>query len=688
MPSRSYRQGPMSAPSSRDRILEALHAHGGEASPAALADATGLAPRTITAALTRLREERLVEGPPKLPRLTPAGRATAPTLRREPTGRLEEAVEACFGHTALAAFCRLGADLIAARHLFSERDFHPALFAYGAPKRGKTAAATLLARALGLEAAEAILLAPTLSPGAVVGRRTSRGGFEPAAHLRLPFLCLDEVGECEDPVRKQAQVLCHGDPVVTVEGERVAIAGTVMATWNPRQRFAVFSEAYWRRAVTINVDDVHVPDLGGRLGRAAREDLGAGTLVLSALRRRVDELSPQCLGILARAEEVLLEEGAARFELRTLELATLGRAARYGLGADHDLRGLVYLVGTDWLMVTETVPGLVDAGWGLEMDRILQQLGDAPGVEDLARVAAGHALARAEAQHAAVERRQACAVEDLELTANRAAFQETITVAVAKITRVPEGERPYASGLRASLSKLRKQAGEARSAERLAELAELAGGPLEAAMALRDRIDGERRRLEAEQRQAAIEAQQADREAAGAQRARLERVRAERDGCAKQLRASRDEQKALVRLRDRQRPGRDGASPAQALVGRGLLQPLEEIRERTIEPLALASWWAQRNGRVAEARVQQIPVRFLVDGSGRRWEERDFAAWGSPAVVELLDGLVAAADRQIAYLEQRHAQLKAAARQPLGKRRRALPAGTKRPALAAGRPSG
>jgi hypothetical protein len=629
----------MSPSTARDDVLQALVDHGGELAPAALVAATGRPERTVGRALSELRKDGLVEGPPKRPRLTAAGRQAAPALRREPTGRFEEAVEACFGETALSSFCRLGADLVVARRLYPERSFHPALFAYGAPQRGKTSAAWLLARAVGLEPLEAILQGGTLTDGAVFGRRfpdehsPTRYRLVPAPHLSLPFFCVDEVGECDSGVRKQVQLLCHGDPVVLVEGERVRVAGTAMATWNTRERGTVFPSSYWRRSVSVLVDDVRVPDLQARMLDAGRSGAGVGTLRLDSLRRTGDSLSRACLGVLEQARGVLFEAGTARFEIRTLELLVLGRAARYELGTDADLRGLAYFVGADWLTVTATAPGLVDPGWRVPIDELAAELGDAPGMADLAKAARAH-LAQREATRVAVSQRaKALAVEDLELTGDRATLVATIDQAVASIKVVPAADKARAAGIRARLATLRQRAGAARSTGGLREVVETCRPVIAEAQALRARIDYERAREAVERRRAAAEQQAAGREAkarAAADKDRERQARQRAQARAKALRRRRAELEKLSR-RVKTRPGEDPAAELERL---GVVRRTTVREERPV-PLGLRAGLDALRGRPVERRTEQVSRLVFVDLAGRRYRPAELGTWGPPSKAAL-----------------------------------------------------
>lgn len=649
----------MSPASSDERVLQALAALGGDVSPGELAKATGLAPRTVGAALDRLVSAGLVGGNKMRRHLTEAGRLGAPSPSLAPVGRFEEAAVACFGETALAAFCRLGADLIAARRLYPEGKLHPALFAFGAPKRGKTVAAQLFARALGLDEARAILQARTLSPKAVFGRRvpTEGGGrrLEPAPHLSLPFFCIDEVGEADEAVRREVQILCHGDRVVAVEDELVTIAGTAMATWNPRDRVDVFPDAYWRRAVTLHVDNVIVPDLRTRMRRVDAEKTGAGTLRLDELRRAVDRLDDACIAILETIddEEILTAKGRERFELRVLELAVLGRAARHGAAAGEDLRALTWAVGQDWLRVTETVPELVLPSWRVPMDVIAGELADTPGFEDLAAAARANIEFRAKTKDLVTAGRREAAAEDLALAGAREAFTEGIDIAVGKIKRPPEHWRIQAASVRKQLSVLRKKAGEARSRQALDELEGPATPLIAEALRIRRSIDAEKGAEEAERQREKNERKLAAAEQARNEQAFREMQRNAARQRARQLKELRSLRSRLDGLSRRTRPGRDGLSPAAILEQLGAIEHEDVVRERELPPLPGESWVMRRLGREVTPRVHRTLSRVYVDRRGQRWPGGELEQFGSPSLLALLEQLVAAVDAEIATLEGR-----------------------------------
>ena len=646
----------MSQPTARDDVLQALGDLGGSATPAELRQATGRPARTISDALGRLRADGLVRGSQNRPEMTAAGRSAAGATIRPPEGRFEEAVAAVFGPSpALSAFCRLAADLIVARHLYGELDFHPALFAYGASGRGKTAAAELLVRSLGV-GREAILSVPALAAGELVGRRSPVAGggyrFEPARHLGLPFFCLDELGEADSETRKAAQVLCHGELFVRVEGEEVRIAGTPMATWNPRAGVTVVAAPYLRRALVLCVDEIVIPDLRGRLRLADLNATGARTLPLGNYRRPVDRLEDSAVRVLGGTFTQMSDEGATRTDMRMLELAALGRAARYDLIGDADRRGVAYFVAFDVLTVAETVPGLTRDDWRIDVEAVLSGLGDVPGLADLASAATVHRSARDELRQRIVARRRNETRVGIELVGERAHLVATLEQAIALIKLVPPPERAGASAVRAMLRKVRDEAGNARSAESLGEIATAAQPLLEQARALRQRLDEDANRLR-------VEREREQRDARAMKREQGERAKAYRQAAALAKRQRRDELAALHKRRRElrrllaRRRTTHGESPAAMLIAAGVVRWIEVTKDVEIRPSVLDRVSAHFNGDPKPASRPGVRTTlFLEDRCGERWRPDQLASWGSPCVLSALEAALADTEALLAPLER------------------------------------
>ena len=659
----------MSASDDLLRVLEVL----GAARPAELAAATGLPARSVSRGLAVLRGAGLVEGPQSRPQLSASGRAQARRLGPPAgSGEFDAALDAIFGPSpALSGFARLGADLIVARQLYPGRSFYPALFAYGERSgTGKTAIAELLARAFGL-GPEAIVPMGHKAPGEIAGRRVRDGDgfhFEPAEHLRYPFVCLDELGEAEPEVRRRAQAICHGEPVATIEGDRIEIRATVMATWNPRAGATVLGTPYLRRALVLCADTpgVAITDLGDRIARAP--DLGEGTLRLDELRRATDALPAHILSMLKAATDALTEDGRARVDRRLFELAMLGRAARYGLGPGDELAGVAYFAAVDVLVVTETVPGLVSDDWEIQFDVAAACWGDVPGLAAVAAVARRREELRGHVERKRTAQRKGDELRDLDLTGERAALRSELDEASKAITRVPSANRRAAAGVRAQLRQLRDAAGDARSLVRLDEVRALATPILSQAFELQDAIAAERRQREqikadqAAQREAErVE----DRRRLAAERANEKAVAKQQAENARRARAARTE---LGRLRARTttRPAEDVAGH---LVELGVLRREIERYVVDIPPLPGASIVARARRQpkpLPEKRERQRSV--FVDASGRSYNHHQLAAWGSRPVLSVIDAALEALDtrERPAVTGNRPKALPAASAQILG----------------------
>lgn len=632
----------------QDAILAAFDALGGEASPAELGAVTGLSPRTRSDALGKLRERGLVGGPRDRPRLTALAKARARAALGAAGDDFDAAVEAIFGPSpAFSAFVRLGADLIVARQLHPGRRFYPSLLAYGERSgTGKTAVAEVLASAIGLELSDAIVQMGHKAPGEIVGRRVPGIGnsyrFEPAEHLGYPFVCFDELGESDAAVRRQVQALCHGDPRPHIEDEVVDLRATVMATWNPRKGAIVLSEPYLRRAVVLCADapGVAFADLSPRLRAAEISRTGADTIRPGELSAVVERLSDEVVSVLAGCAAVLTEEGRARYDSRTLELATLGRAARQRRPAS-ELAPVAYFVAADWLIVTETVPGLVDDGWAIALDAATAYWGDVAGMSELAHIARQRTDLREATRGQVARQRTAREQIDLELVGERAALREMLDGAAKAIVSVPPAHKPSAAGLRAELRSLRDAAGDARSASRLAVVRDLAIPVLGAASALRDAIDSERR---AQQQSEADQAAERKASAAAlrsqktADAKRETALSAQRRHLLTQLRSARTPVKAK-RQRTKTKPGEDvcGWLVAHRVVRRELEDYVEEI-----PPFP---------GRATFARVRRAPApgptvrrgtrEVFRDADGQRYDAGELKAWGTPAVHRVIDAWLA-----------------------------------------------
>ena len=322
---------------------------------------------------------------------------------------------------------------------------------------------------------------------------------------------------------------------------------------------------------------------------------------------------------------MLTEEGLSRVDGRIAELATLGRAARSGQ-RDGELGVLAYYVGTDLLIVTETVPGLVRDDWGPQLDQAMKLWGETPELVALARAASRRVELRTAAEDRASSERNRRTQEDLALTGERATLSQELHEAVVALSRVPHGYGPRAAGLKAQLTKLREDAAVTRSRSSLAAIREAAGRVLFAV----DELEAQISRRQAEMAQAArarkeadLQARQFEKTQKAADRAAEQVVRARRAEIRAELKPWRS---LWTRLRKRSSAKPNEDVPA-ALIHAGVVAPEREAYLENQEPLAIEKWWAQRRGR-PEPHVRPLErVRtVLVDRAGHRYSRRELNA--------------------------------------------------------------
>jgi hypothetical protein len=343
----------------------------------------------------------------------------------------------------------------------------------------------------------------------------------------------------------------------------------------------------------------------------------------------------------------LEDAGQEIWDAPKLELCALGRAARWGVGKDDDLRGAAAGVLIDALTCAETVSGWVRPDWrdGIAANEgaYRKWLGESRGgSEILARVDRGR-LERLGAEANAVVAKRRAAQDGLATDRFRGELVERLTLATQSIERVPVDHRVEARGIRAVLKRLRDRAGDVRSRTDLEEVAELSEDPIRQAGALRARIDEEReseariaqvekdRGVEARRQEARIKSQAKE---AAAQGARQKKAN---------LKALGKMRSALVSLRGRKKT----TSPTEVLDRLMRIRVVEDyIEERTellpVNPLGEL---------VAKIRNQEIePVRTTVryrwirTRDGRLWWPKDFAQWTDQGTKEALGAAIAEID--------------------------------------------
>ena len=647
-----------------ERIREALSSFGGSCSPGELYSATGIPQRTVRAGLDRMAKAGEITRSNSTIEFTLAGRANAaPAAPELPWNALDVASSELLPQWQ-AAFARLLADAVVARCLLPDRKLQPGFIAFGPPKTAKSTTVAFVTRALGIVDSSEEVLLDSLARGELLGRRMAGEGgrqvFEPSPLMGLRLLCLDEFTNADAELRRESRKLLQGEPELLIEGAKVRIGPTLVVLFNPRGKVSpldVLPQAIHRRSITLNTAAVGralrafdtATDAFYRSPPTPLVDLGRLSLRHQELPRAASEL----LRSAAQDDGPLEEAGREIWDAPKLELCALGRAARWGVGQDDDLRGAAAGVLIDALTCAETVSGWVLLNWrdGIAANEgaYRKWLGESRGgAEILARVDRGR-LERLGAEASAVVARRQATTADLETHRFRAELVESLAQASRPIERVPERHRVEARGIREVARRLRERAGEVRSMADLVELAELARPRIVEAEELRRRIElerdqearnaqaerdreSERRRVEA---QIKTQAKQAAAEAARQRRAHLSTLRTMRG--------------ALVGLKGR----RKATSPTE------VLDKLTEFR-------VVAHYFEDRTEElpvnpigelVAKFRKREIvPVHravryeWIETLDGRRWPVTAFGQWTDSGPQEALAVAIADLDRHIALV--------------------------------------
>jgi hypothetical protein len=220
-------------------------------------------------------------------------------------------------------------------------------------------------------------------------------------------------------------------------------------------------------------------------------------------------LSDSGLGVLRCARDALTDAGREEFPgIEALELAALGRLALAG-GDGHE--AAAYATGLDYLLVTETVPGMVAEGWQLDLGAVRRWLGEDAAAPLTAAVAAARAGRRQASEHARARVAGRERQSD-ELTRARDTLAEALRLAVAQIEprrigSLTSTRKASAAGVRGVLGKLRGEVRACRSPGRLDELAARAAGPLADAQAIAAEARAELGRRDSARQEAARQRQ-------------------------------------------------------------------------------------------------------------------------------------------------------------------------------------
>ncbi len=442
----------------------------------------------------------------------------------------------------------------------------------------------------------------------------------------------------------------------------VAVAAMERLGWEDRlsdvlDPLDVLPQAIHRRSITLNT---------GTVGRALRP-FDAATdefyrsppvplVDLGRLALHHQEMPRDASRLIRSAGELggpLEDAGQEIWDAPKLELCALGRAARWGVGKDDDLRGAAAGVLIDALTCAETVSGWVLPDWrdGIAANEGVYRkwLGESRGgSEILARVDRGRRERLGAERSAVVARRQATTT-DLDTLRFRAELVESLAQVSRSIERVPERHRVKARGIREVARRLRERAGDVRSMADLVELAELARPTIVEAEELRQRIELER---EQEARNAQVKRdRETERRRADAQiKSQAKQAAAEagrqRKANLSTLRTMRGE---LVRLKGR----RQATSPG-------------EVLNKLIEYRVVAHYFEDRTEElpvnpfdelVAKVRKREIvPVHravryeWIETLDGRRWPVTAFGQWTDSGPQAALAVAIAESDQHIALV--------------------------------------
>lgn len=617
--------------SSARAVLDALVMASGPLPPGALAAGTGLAARTVSGALRELRDAGLVEGGQREARPTLAGRAAAARALPVPAGSWDAALGELLPvwHAAAA---RLMADAVTARAVGpASGPPLPGFVIFGPPASFKSSLGELVVEMFGLDRARSVVAnSGDLSPGAVLGRRQQTEGgwrFEASGYLEVPFVVFDELADADRAVIREVTTLLYGERERLMEGEVVRLAPVVLACFNPPRNapggMGVLSEGTWRRVLRLNTAPV-ASTLPAGLGRRLGVFLAGAhpaPLQLASMTWPALGLGEQEMSLWDNVESLLSEKGRAWHDARVFETLSLARAARHAHRGEEMVTD-AFGVALDVLVLAETVDGLVaEVDWRPNLDAQRAVLGGLPGgAEALAAVAARQAWRAAldEQARSATLKGETLSVE---LVGARAELGERYRQAAAAITRVPAGQRPTAAKLRAQLRDLAKKAGEARSAERLADLEAAGAAVVERAERLAGDIAEERTRAarQAEADKLAESQQTAQRKQADrlARDAEDERAKARKEWDAERKAALG----RLNRLAARKATRRDEDVTAR-LVAEGCVQ--QEVVERQVRAGLL--------GKRIETR-RRLAYR---DRAGELWWPEQLSEWATPPVLAVI----------------------------------------------------
>jgi hypothetical protein len=486
---------------------------GGTAAPGDVGAALGVNHARQAEVVAELRRQGLAEGDKRTVRLTPAGWARFAGVEAGGAGAVLDRVLAGWPYTHRAFLELLISTVIARHHLGAQRrDGHLAFIAIGETGTGKSVMGQLVCHLFGFPPARHTVHVPAQTAGSLLGRRDQDAGgwrWTPAPMTRLPFVVLDEFDKAEEPVQRRAWVYLHDSMDQQLEDRVHELLPTPLLAANPPatgDRYRALRPEYRRRSVVL--------DTGGMVHRGGDlDDLLRAFYASTAATDRLPlerlvppaTLEPRALDVLRSVRNVLTDAGKSEYPSRGLEMATLGRCALMGPGADHELAAFATSVA--YLQATESVPGQVVDGW-------MQPLGDMRAAFGEAGTSVAAALERGQAERAQVmaiatdahRRRARIDVgirEAGEVLAERCRQQITALHG----NKITPDRRPEAAGLRRTLRTFATTAAQVSTAASLAEVTAAAAEPLERARQLVVEVTGGRLATEQAARDAQRQAQ-------------------------------------------------------------------------------------------------------------------------------------------------------------------------------------
>ncbi len=647
----------------RDASLSALLA-AGETRSEAIAEALGVPVRTVRFWLGGLRDQGLVEMPSRGTwRMTGAGaRAALAAAIPEPVASLDAIVGLPPEHRAML---RLVEDAVVARRALAE--FYPGnwpgFVLMGPTKTGKTLVASLAARRVGEDPGDVVRLLMLETPGSLLGRRIQTGAetwtTTPSPLLPLSLVVLDEYDKSSPELRQAAFGYLAGASRYRSEDAVLTVNATTIITLNAEDDPSrLLPDSYLRRAVVLDTTPLvgvmfDIDEVARVLSRASLPTIDPNLVPPAS------ELSEEARrGLRLLLQRCLTARGWGLVDVEAISRLALGRWAVM----PDDPEAAVLGVAADYLLVSSTRPGLVQADWPARLEAVLGRAAS-PIAETLAVARARQASVGERAEEA--DRAQLDA--SLALAGTRERIIDALDHGLRSVARgheLTDADRATIATARGKARLLRDAIGAARSLGALEDLdRRLDQEVLVPLMTVANIVDA-RRGAAAEQRRAEL-----DRHRREVDRRAAERVQAR---AAEQAAKRRHAELQALYRRTTTRPGEDVLAD---LVAAGcIVQRREQYQEETIVSMVNRSWVGRKlrtlggNGAVASlpppqpwnprqpwTHLQPAPAssepepRYVTrtrtwheDRDGRRRDPSDLVAWGSEPVCAVLQAAAAA----------------------------------------------